>query len=90
MEYKGEFLNNSQDIAQNAAVSIALKVKDNLLHIMIVPVIVLQPTVPFNPMANLLHTLIKVPNALIIKQAWMLYSKLKAINIRLGLAEAHA
>ena len=59
---------NALAIAQNAIVSIALKVEDNILHIMMAQVIALEPTIPINPAVNLLHAFLKAPSALVVKQ----------------------
>ena len=67
MEYEEESVHYALGIAQNAVVFIALKFEDNKLCIIIVAVVTLQPTAPSNPAANLLHTLLKAPNALAIK-----------------------
>ena len=47
-------------VALNAFVSFALKVKDNHLHIMMVPVPVAQNTSAINPVAKPLHNLLGV------------------------------
>ena len=44
MEYKEESVNNMPTSARNAAVSIANKVEDNVLHVMSTPVI----TMPYH------------------------------------------
>ena len=54
-------------IAQNNIRSLIKKVTDNIVHVMTTPIITLQPTLLQNPAANLLHTLLKAPNALVIK-----------------------
>ena len=41
MKYEEELVHNIQAIAQNAIVSIAKKVEDNVLHMITAPVIVL-------------------------------------------------
>ena len=66
-EYEDWLVHNAPASAWNAVVSMAHKVKDNILLVMTVPVIVLQPTTPSNLAADPLHVLLKVPNALIIK-----------------------
>ena len=67
MEYEEELVHNVLTAAQNAVVSIAKKVKDNVLHMMTVLVIVPQSTAQQSPAANLPHALLRVPNAFIIK-----------------------
>ena len=67
MENEEESVHNAPTTAQNAIVSIAKKVKDNVLHVMTTLVITLPPTVLQTPAADPLHTLLRVPNALIIK-----------------------
>ena len=44
MEYEEELVQNTLDIAWNTIISVAKKVKDNVLHVMSTLVIVLQPT----------------------------------------------
>ena len=46
MEYVEELVHNVPAIAQNAIVLVAKKVEDNVLHVLIVPVTMPQPTVP--------------------------------------------
>ena len=67
MEYEEELVHNSLVVARNAIVSVAKKVKDNVLHMMTLPIIAPQPAALQNPVANPLHTLLKAPNAFIIK-----------------------
>ena len=67
MEYEEELVHNMPMAVQNAIVSIAKKVKDNVLHMMTTLVIVPQSVIPQTQVANLLHTLFRVPNALVIK-----------------------
>ena len=67
MEYKEELVHNTPMAAHNTAVSIAKKVKDNILHVMTALVITPPSAMPKTPEANLLGILPKVPNALIIK-----------------------
>ena len=72
MEYEEELVHNALAIArallaQNANVSLAKRVEDNTLNVITAPVIALQPTMPQDPAANPLCTLLKAPNALVIK-----------------------
>ena len=67
MEYEEESVHNAPMAARNAIVSVAKKVEDNVLHVMIAPVITPPSAVPKTPEANLLGVLPKAPNALIIK-----------------------
>ena len=89
MEYEEESMHNALAIAQNA-VSVAKNVEDKVLHVMIAPAIAPQPAMPSNPVANLLHILLKLLKSLVIKQVCMLSSKLKATKPQPKLAEAHA
>ena len=67
MEYEEELVHNVLMAAQNAIVSIAREVKGNILYMMTALVIAPQPTVLQTPAATPLHTLLRVPNALVIK-----------------------
>ena len=67
IEYEEELVHNVLTAAQNAIVSIARKVKDNILHVMTTPVITPPSTEPKTPAANLLSALLREPNTLIIK-----------------------
>ena len=67
MEYEEESVHNMPTAAQNAIVSIAKKVEDNVLHVITTPVIMLPSAAQKTPEANLLGVLPKVPNALVIK-----------------------
>ena len=67
IEYEEELIHNIPVAAWNAIVSVAKKVEDNVLHMMTTLVIALQSTTPQNPVANLPHALLRVPNALVIK-----------------------
>ena len=80
MECGEKSVHNTLAIAQNAIILVAKKVKDNVLHMMTAPVIVLQPTVLQDPTANLACTLLKVPNAFVIKQVCIPTGKLKAVK----------
>ena len=77
-------------IAPNAIVSVAKKFEDNVLHMMIAPVIALQLTVPQNPVANPPHALLEAPNALVIKLVCMPTGKLKAAKLWPSPAKAQA
>ena len=59
----------------------AWKVEDNVMCIVMAPIIMLQPTMPSNPAANLLHDLLKVPNAMVINQVHMPSDKLEAAKL---------
>ena len=67
MEYEEELVHNVPMTAWNAIISVAKNIEDNVLHMMIIPVIAPQSTMLQNPAGNLLHTLLRVPNALVIK-----------------------
>ena len=67
MKYEEELVHNVPMAAWNAIVSIAKKVKDNVLHAIIASVIAPQSTMPQTPVANLPHALLRAPNTLIIK-----------------------
>ena len=54
MEYEEELVHNVPTAAQNSVVSIAKKVKDNVLQVMTVPVVTLQYIALQTPVANLL------------------------------------
>ena len=66
MKYE-ELVHNLQAIAQNTIISMAKEVEDNILHMIIAPIIVLQPAVLQNPVTNPPWALYKAPNALVIK-----------------------
>ena len=53
--------------AQNTIVSVAKKVEDNVLHVMTTLVIMPPSAVLKTPEANPPHTLLKAPNASVIK-----------------------
>ena len=59
----------------------AKKVEDNILHMVTATVIVPQPTAPQDPAANPPHTLLKAPNALVIKYICMPMGNLKAVKL---------
>ena len=67
MEYEEESVHNVLTAARNTVVSMVKKVKDNILHVMTAPVIMLPSTTPKTPEANPLGVLPKAPNALVIK-----------------------
>ena len=90
MEYNKESVHNVLAVTYNAVVFIALKFRDNVLHIMMVPITALQPAMRSNPVAKLIHALLKVPNALVIKQVHMPSRKLKATMLQPELASARA
>ena len=46
MEYEEESVHNARAIAQNAGISVAKKVEDNVLCVMTALVTMLQPTIP--------------------------------------------
>ena len=66
MEYEEELVHNVP-AARNAIVSMAKKIKDNVLHVMTAPVVTPPSATPKTPEANLLGVLPKAPNALVIK-----------------------
>ena len=78
MKHKEELVHNMMAVARNAVMSVAKKVKDNVLHMMTALDIVLQPTVLQNPVSNILYALLKTPNALVLKKVCMLMGNLKA------------
>ena len=67
MEYEEELVHNMPMAARNAVVSMAKKVKDNVLRVMTTPVVMPPSATPKTPEANPLGILPKAPNALIIK-----------------------
>ena len=67
MEYEEESVHNVLTAVWNAIVSIAKKVNDNLLHVMTALVIMPMSTMLKSPAANLLSTLLRAPNTLVIK-----------------------
>ena len=90
MEYKEELVHNALALTHNSGVSIASKVEDIVLCILMVLVIELQPAMPSNPMANPLHALLKAPNDLFVKQMHILSGELKAEKPWLKLAKYQA
>ena len=80
IEYEQESVHSLPAAAHNLLVSADLKVKDNILWVMTSPLIALKAAAPSNPAARLLHTLLKAPNALLIKQVCILSSKLKSLK----------
>ena len=67
MEYEEELVHNVPAIAWSAIISVAKKAEDIVLCMMTTLVIMLQPTVLQNQVANLPHILLKMPNTLVIK-----------------------
>ena len=67
MEYEEDSVHIVLTAAQNAIVSIAKKVKDNILCMMTALVIMLPSAMLQTPVANPPNALCRVPNALIIK-----------------------
>ena len=67
MEYEEESVHNVLTAAHNAIVSIANKVKDNVLHVMTTPIITPPSGKPKTPVASPLGALLRAPNALVIK-----------------------
>ena len=67
MEYEEESVHNVPTAAQNTIVSMAKKVKDNVLHVMTVLVVMLPSATLKIPEVNPLGVLPKTPNALVIK-----------------------
>ena len=67
VEYEAYLVHNVLIGAQNAIVSIAKKVEDNVLCVMTTLVITSLSATPKTPAANLLSALLRAPNALIIK-----------------------
>ena len=67
MEYKEELVHNVLMAARNTIVSMAKKVEDNILHVMIAPVVTPPSAVPNTPEADPPGVLPKAPNALVIK-----------------------
>ena len=67
MEYKVESVHNVPTAARNTVVSMARKVKDNILRVMTAPVVMPPSAAPKTPEVNLLGFLPKAPNTLVIK-----------------------
>ena len=67
MEYEEELVHNVPTAAHNTIVSVAKKVKDNVLYVMTTPVITPPSTMPKISEANPLGVLPKAPNTLVIK-----------------------
>ena len=67
MEYEEELVHNVPAAARNAVVSIAKKVKDNVLYMMTAPVITPPSTTLKTPEANPPGVLPRAPNTLVIK-----------------------
>ena len=88
MVYGEELVHNVLAAAQNAVVSIASKVKDNILRKNMMPIIAPYTTTLSNPENNSLCTLLKVLNTLIIKWVHMPSRKLKVAKLWPELAKA--
>ena len=71
IKYKEDLVCNALAVAWNAVMLLALKVEDNVLHIMIVPAIAPQLDALSNSLAKLPCTFFKVLHALIIKYVCM-------------------
>ena len=67
LKYEEELVHSAMAVSQNAIICMAKKVEDNVLLVMTVPVYAPQPITAQNPVATPLCTLLKAPNALIIK-----------------------
>ena len=67
MEYEEESVHNVLTTAHNAVISMPKKVKDNVVHVMTVPVITLPSAAPKNPVANPPGALPRAANTLVIK-----------------------
>ena len=67
MEYEEELVHNVPMAAHNAVVSMAKKIKDNILCVMTALVLMPPSTTPKIPKANPPGVLRKAPNALVIK-----------------------
>ena len=67
MEYEEESVHNLLMAARNTIVSMAKKVKDNVLCVMTALVVTPPSTMPKTPGSNPLGVLPKAPNALVIK-----------------------
>ena len=81
-------MHNALADTYHAAVSIGSKVEDNVLCVIIVPVITLQPATPSNLATNPPHILLKAPSSLAIKHVCMPSSKLRAAKLQPELAKA--
>ena len=80
-------MHNVLAITQKAVVSMVNKVQDNILYVVMAPVIALQPFAPSNSPANMLHTLLRGPNALVIKYMHLPFRKPKAAKLWPDLAD---
>ena len=67
IEYEEELVHNTPTAARNAVVSVAKKVKDNVLSVMTVLVVMPSSTAPKTPEANPPGILPKAPNIFVIK-----------------------
>ena len=64
-----------QLLPDNAIISIAKKVEDNVLHVMTTLVIMLPSAVPKAPATNPPSTLLRAPNALVHKVGMYTYGQ---------------
>ena len=71
MEYEEELEHNVLAISQNAVISMAKKVDNSILRVITAWVVTSQSTMLWDPVANPPCTLLKVPNALVIKQVYI-------------------
>ena len=88
IEYEEQSVLIVPAVAKNSAMSVTSKVEDNILCIMIGPVIMLQPSMLTNPPANTSCILLNALYTFIIKQVCMPFGQLKAAKPRPGLAKA--
>ena len=68
--------------AWNAMVSITSKVRDNVLHIMMVLVVVPQTAIALSPASKLPYKLVRSPKTLMIKQVCMPSRKPKGTKMQ--------
>ena len=87
IEFEEELLHNAPVVTHNAVVSISLKLEDNVLQVITMLAIVIQPAISSKPAANPPCTLLKVANALVIKQMCIPSSKIKTTKLWPELAE---
>ena len=76
MEYDEEPMHGVPIFSQNVVVSVTSKVKDSALYTTTAPVIALLTIIAPNPVSKLPKTLVKVPNALVVKLVSMPSKKL--------------
>ena len=67
MEFSEELVHNVPAVAQNTIMSVAKKVKDNVLCMMTALVIAQHLATLQNPVVNPQFALLKVPNTLVIE-----------------------